>query len=187
MESGQQRILVNTPEAALKVLLVHRSDALRDSAEIFLQQAGYDVLLAEDGFDALAKVTDSQPQLIFCDILMPQLDGYQTCTIIQRNARFSGVPVILLSGKDGVFDRARGRLAGAQDYLIKPFSKELLLQAVQPFGSVAPGLRTADPEAPLTDLSPLAWVLDALRHRSTAPPRPCTAMCAMPSWPAAPG
>jgi twitching motility two-component system response regulator PilG len=97
------------------------------------------VLLAEDGFDALSKVNDYRPDLIFCDILMPRLDGYQTCAIIKRNAQFSGVPVVMLSSKDGVFDKARGRMAGAQDYLTKPFSREQLLQAVQQFGTVVPG------------------------------------------------
>jgi twitching motility two-component system response regulator PilG len=97
------------------------------------------VLLAEEGFDALAKVNDFQPQLIFCDILMPRLDGYQTCAIIKRNARFSSVPIVMLSSKDGVFDKARGRMVGAQDYLTKPFTKEQLLQAVQQFGSVLQG------------------------------------------------
>jgi twitching motility two-component system response regulator PilG len=96
--------------------------------------------LAEDGFDALAKVNDDRPDLIFCDILMPRLDGYQTCSIIKRNAKFADVPVVMLSSKDGVFDKARGRMAGAQDYLTKPFSKEQLLQAVQQFGSVVPGV-----------------------------------------------
>ena len=95
-----------------------------------LGQAGCRVLLAEDGFDALSKVNDYQPDLIFCDILMPRLDGYQTCAIIKRNARFSQVPVVMLSSKDGVFDKARGRMVGAQDYLTKPFTKDQLLQAV---------------------------------------------------------
>lgn len=97
-------------------------------------------MLAEDGFDALSKVNDCQPNLIFCDILMPRLDGYQVCAIIKRNARFSGVPVVMLSSKDGVFDRARGRMVGAQDYLTKPFTKDQLLQAVQQFGTVTQGI-----------------------------------------------
>jgi twitching motility two-component system response regulator PilG len=96
-------------------------------------------LLAEDGFDALAKVNDYQPNLIFCDILMPRLDGYQTCAIIKRNAKFAGVPVVMLSSKDGVFDKARGRMAGAQDYLTKPFSKEQLLNAVLQFTAATQG------------------------------------------------
>jgi twitching motility two-component system response regulator PilG len=130
---------VSTTEATFKVLVVDDSNTIRRSAEIFLKQGGHEVMLAEDGFDALAKVNDYQPSLIFCDILMPRLDGYQTCAIIKRNARFSNVPVIMLSSKDGVFDKARGRMVGAQDYLTKPFSKEQLLQAVQQFGSAMQG------------------------------------------------
>jgi twitching motility two-component system response regulator PilG len=91
-------------------------------------------MLSEDGFDALSKVIDFEPDLIFCDILMPRLDGYQTCAIIKRNAKFSGVPIVMLSSKDGVFDKARGRMAGSQDYLTKPFTKDQLLQTVQALG-----------------------------------------------------
>ncbi|MBA4195623.1 MAG: two-component system response regulator [Comamonadaceae bacterium] len=126
--------------APLKVLVVDDSNTIRRSAEIFLKQGGHEVLLAEDGFDALAKINDSQPDLIFCDILMPRLDGYQTCAIIKRNARFAGIPVVMLSSKDGVFDKARGRMVGSQDYLTKPFTKDQLLQAVQQFGSNLTGV-----------------------------------------------
>jgi len=132
---------VSSTDAVFKVLVVDDSNTIRRSAEIFLKQGGHEVLLAEDGFDALSKVNDYRPDLIFCDILMPRLDGYQTCAIIKRNARFSGVPIVMLSSKDGVFDKARGRMAGAQDYLTKPFSKEQLLVAVQQFGAAAPGAR----------------------------------------------
>ena len=103
------------------------------SAEIFLRQGGHEVVLAEDGFDALSKVNDHDPQLIFCDILMPRLDGYQTCAIIKRNPRFAHVPVIMLSSKDGLFDKARGRMVGSEEYLTKPFTKEQLLRAVETF------------------------------------------------------
>jgi twitching motility two-component system response regulator PilG len=120
-----------------KVLVIDDSNTIRRSAEIFLKQGGHEVMLAEDGFDALAKVNDYQPDLIFCDILMPRLDGYQTCAIIKRNARFAGTPVIMLSSKDGVFDKARGRMVGSQDYLTKPFTKDQLLQTVQQFGATA--------------------------------------------------
>ena len=96
--------------ASVKVLVIDDSNTIRRSAEIFLKQGGHEVLLAEDGFDALSKVNDHDPDLIFCDILMPRLDGYQTCAIIKRNARFAGVPVIMLSSKDGLFDKARGRM-----------------------------------------------------------------------------
>ena len=126
------------PDAAagIKVLVIDDSNTIRRSAEIFLKQGGHEVLLAEDGFDALSKVNDHKPHLIFCDILMPRLDGYQTCAIIKRNADFSSVPVVMLSSKDGVFDKARGRMVGSQDYLTKPFTKDQLLQAVQQFGLV---------------------------------------------------
>ena len=123
-----------------KVLVIDDSNTIRRSAEIFLKQGGHDVLLAEDGFDALAKVNDYQPNLIFCDILMPRLDGYQTCAIIKRNARFASVPVVMLSSKDGVFDKARGRMVGSQDYLTKPFTKDQLLQTVRQFGSAKEGV-----------------------------------------------
>ncbi|MGM9425663.1 response regulator [Hydrogenophaga sp. MI9] len=118
-----------------KVLVVDDSNTIRRSAEIFLKQGGHEVLLAEDGFDALAKINDYQPDLVFCDILMPRLDGYQTCAIIKRNARFASIPVVMLSSKDGVFDKARGRMVGSQEYLTKPFTKDQLLQAVQQFGA----------------------------------------------------
>jgi twitching motility two-component system response regulator PilG len=124
----------------LKVLVIDDSNTIRRSAEIFLKQGGYDVLLAEDGFDALAKVNDYEPNLIFCDILMPRLDGYQTCAIIKRNAKFASVPVVMLSSKDGVFDKARGRMVGSQDYLTKPFTKDQLLQTVRQFGAAQQGV-----------------------------------------------
>ena len=117
-----------------RVLVIDDSNTIRRSAEIFLKQGGHEVLLAEDGFDALAKGNDVQPDLIFCDILMPRLDGYQTCAIIKRNEKYSSIPVVMLSSKDGVFDKARGRMVGSQDYLTKPFTKDQLLQAVQQFG-----------------------------------------------------
>ncbi len=120
-----------------KVLVIDDSNTIRRSAEIFLRQGGHDVVLAEDGFDALAKVNDHAPQLIFCDILMPRLDGYQTCAIIKRNPRFAHVPVIMLSSKDGLFDKARGRMVGSEEYLTKPFTKEQLLRAVEQFSSQA--------------------------------------------------
>jgi twitching motility two-component system response regulator PilG len=113
-----------------RILVIDDSNTIRRSAEIFLKQGGHEVALAEDGFDALAKLGDFRPDLVFCDILMPRLDGYQTCAIIKRNPEFSGVPVIMLSSKDGLFDKARGRMVGSQDYLTKPFTKDQLLQAV---------------------------------------------------------
>jgi twitching motility two-component system response regulator PilG len=123
--------LSNAAIAGIKVLVIDDSNTIRRSADIFLKQGGYEVLLAEDGFDALAKVNDLRPDLIFCDILMPRLDGYQTCAIIKRNTKFASVPVIMLSSKDGLFDKARGRMVGSEDYLTKPFTKDQLLQAVE--------------------------------------------------------
>jgi twitching motility two-component system response regulator PilG len=120
--------------SGVKVLVIDDSNTIRRSAEIFLKQGGHEVMLAEDGFDALSKVNDYAPHLIFCDILMPRLDGYQTCAIIKRNPNFSSTPIIMLSSKDGVFDKARGRMVGSEEYLTKPFTKDQLLQAVQQFG-----------------------------------------------------
>ena len=131
---------MSTNSSGLKVLVIDDSNTIRRSAEIFLKQGGHEVLLAEDGFDALAKVNDYQPNLIFCDILMPRLDGYQTCAIIKRNARFADVPIVMLSSKDGVFDKARGRMVGSQDYLTKPFTKDQLLQTVTQLGSLKLGV-----------------------------------------------
>ena len=124
---------MSTTGSGYKVLVIDDSNTIRRSAEIFLKQGGYEVVLAEDGFDALAKVNDHGPDLIFCDILMPRLDGYQTCAIIKRNPRFAQVPVIMLSSKDGLFDKARGRMVGSEEYLTKPFTKEQLLRAVEQF------------------------------------------------------
>lgn len=116
--------------AAFKVLVIDDSNTIRRSAEIFLKQAGYQVLLSEDGFDALSKINDAMPDLIFCDVLMPRLDGYQTVAIIKRSQRHARIPVVMLSSKDGVFDKARGKMVGAEAYLTKPFTKDQLLQAV---------------------------------------------------------
>ena len=122
-----------------KVLVIDDSNTIRRSAEIFLKQGGHEVLLAEDGFDALSKVNDFQPHIIFCDILMPRLDGYQTCAIIKRNEKFAATPIIMLSSKDGVFDKARGRMVGSEEHLTKPFTKDQLLQAVKQFGVLDQG------------------------------------------------
>ena len=119
-----------------KVLVVDDSNTIRRSAEIFLKQGGYEVLLAEDGFDALSKINDFRPDMVFCDILMPKLDGYQTCAIIKRNDAFASTPVVMLSSKDGVFDKARGRMVGCEDYLTKPFTKDQLLETVGRFVAV---------------------------------------------------
>ena len=114
----------------VKIMVIDDSNTIRRSAEIFLNQAGYQVILAEDGFDALSKISDHHPDLIFVDIMMPRLDGYQTCALIKKNPKFAGTPVIMLSSKDGLFDRARGRMVGSDEYLTKPFTKDSLLKAV---------------------------------------------------------
>jgi twitching motility two-component system response regulator PilG len=115
----------------VKVMVIDDSNTIRRSAEIFLNQAGCEVILAQDGFEALAKITDHQPDVVFVDIMMPRLDGYQTCSLIKRNARYRTTPVIMLSSKDGLFDRARGRMVGSDEYLTKPFTKDTLLKAVR--------------------------------------------------------
>ena len=114
----------------LKVMVIDDSNTIRRSAEIFRSKAGCEVLMAEDGFDALVKIADHHPDVIFVDIMMPRLDGYQTCAVIKKNPRFAKTPVIMLSSKDGLFDRARGRMVGSDEYLTKPFTKDSLLQAV---------------------------------------------------------
>jgi twitching motility two-component system response regulator PilG len=120
---------VNT-ERKPRILVVDDSNTIRRSAEIFLGQAGYEVMLAEDGFSALAKVVEFAPDLIFIDVMMPRLDGYQTCALIKQNPKFRHIPVIMLTSKDGVFDRARGQLVGSDEYLTKPFTKNELLEAI---------------------------------------------------------
>ncbi|AKU13776.1 type IV pilus response regulator [Azoarcus sp. CIB] len=114
----------------LKVMVIDDSNTIRRSAEIFLTNSGCQVLLAEDGFDALAKIADHHPDVIFVDIMMPRLDGYQTCALIKKNSQLAATPVIMLSSKDGLFDRARGRMVGSDEYLTKPFTKDSLLKAV---------------------------------------------------------
>jgi twitching motility two-component system response regulator PilG len=114
----------------VKVLLIDDSNTIRRSGEIFLTQAGYQVILAEDGFDGLAKVVDNQPDIIFVDVMMPRLDGYQTCALIKKHEHFRHTPVVMLTSKDTLFDRARGKLVGADQYLLKPFNKKSLVEAV---------------------------------------------------------
>jgi twitching motility two-component system response regulator PilG len=121
----------------LKVMVIDDSSTIRRTAELFLTQAGCTVLLAEDGFSALAQINDHAPSVIFCDILMPRLDGYQTCALIKRSPKFKTTPVIMLSSKDGLFDRARGVLVGSDQYLTKPFTKEGLLTVVRHFAGLA--------------------------------------------------
>ena len=117
----------------IKVMVIDDSNTIRRSSEIFLRQAGCDIMLAEDGFDALAKIADWRPDIIFVDIMMPRLDGYQTCSLIKKNSRFSTTPVIMLSSKDGLFDKARGRMVGSSEYLTKPFTKDSIISTVRQF------------------------------------------------------
>ncbi len=119
------------PTAAIKVLVIDDSQTIRRTAESLLSKEGYEVITAADGFEALAKVADHSPDLIFIDIMMPRLDGFQACALIKSNPRYLATPVIMLSSKDGLFDRARGRIAGADEYLTKPFTKDELLGAVK--------------------------------------------------------
>ena len=121
----------------VRVMVIDDSNTIRRSAEIFLMQAGCQVILAENGFDALAKIADHQPDLIFVDIMMPRLDGYQTCALIKNNQMFKGTPVIMLSSKDGLFDKARGRIVGSDQYLTKPFTRDELLAAIRNFVAFA--------------------------------------------------
>lgn len=122
--------------SGIKVMVIDDSNTIRRSAEIFLKQAGCEIILAEDGFDALAKITDRQPDIIFVDVMMPRLDGYQTCSLIKKNSRFKTTPVIMLSSKDGLFDKARGRIVGSNEYLTKPFTKDSLLSTVQRYAHI---------------------------------------------------
>ena len=115
----------------LKVLVIDDSKTIRRTAETLLKKVGCVVVTATDGFDALAKIADSKPDIIFVDIMMPRLDGYQTCALIKNNNEFKDTPVIMLSSKDGLFDKAKGRIVGSDEYLTKPFSKNELLGAIQ--------------------------------------------------------
>jgi twitching motility two-component system response regulator PilG len=115
----------------LKVLVIDDSKTIRKTAETLLSKEGCEVYTAVDGFDALAKVADYTPDIVFVDIMMPRLDGYQTCSLIKHNKVFKSIPVIMLSSKDGLFDRARGRIVGSEYYLTKPFTKDELLSAIE--------------------------------------------------------
>ena len=122
----------NTPRSlsGLKILVIDDSKTIRRTAETLLTKEGCQVFTAIDGFDALSKIADHQPDLIFVDIMMPRLDGYETCSLIKHNKTFRETPVIMLSSKDGLFDRARGRIVGSEQYLTKPFTKDELLGAI---------------------------------------------------------
>ena len=117
--------------AGLKVLVIDDSKTIRRSAETLLAREGYEVITATDGFDALSKIADNRPEIIFVDVMMPRLDGYQTCALIKNNPEFRSTPVVMLSSKDGLFDRARGRIVGSDLYLTKPFSRDELLGTIR--------------------------------------------------------
>lgn len=121
----------------LKVMVVDDSNTIRKTAETLLSKAGCQVITATDGFDSLAKIADNRPDVIFVDIMMPRLDGYQTCALIKNNKEFRSTPVIMLSSKDGLFDKAKGRIVGADDYLTKPFSKNELFEALEKYAPSA--------------------------------------------------
>lgn len=112
-------------------MVIDDSKTIRRTAETLLKKEGCEVITANDGFEALSKIADHNPNIIFVDIMMPRLDGYQTCALIKHNQKFSNTPVIMLSSKDGLFDRARGRIVGSEQYLTKPFTKEELLGAIE--------------------------------------------------------
>lgn len=115
----------------IKVMVVDDSVTIRRTAETLLKREGYAVITADDGFEALSKIVDSHPDIIFLDIMMPRLDGYQTCSVIKNNRRFKATPVIMLSSKDGIFDKARGKLVGSEQFVTKPFTREDLLEAIR--------------------------------------------------------
>ena len=117
--------------ADVKVMVVDDSKTIRRTAELILQKAGCQVITAVDGFESLALVVDHKPDIIFVDIMMPRLDGYQTCAVIKHNLVFQSIPIIMLSSKDGLFDKARGRIVGAEQYLTKPFTGDELLAAIK--------------------------------------------------------
>lgn len=127
----------DTSLAGIKVMVIDDSKTIRRTAETLLKKAGCDVVTATDGFEALAKITDQNPDVIFIDIMMPRLDGYQTCALIKNNHIYKNTPVILLTSKDGLFDRARGRIVGSDQYLTKPFTKDELLGAITSHVNVA--------------------------------------------------
>lgn len=127
----------NPPAGTTRVLVIDDSKTIRRSAQNLLSNEGFEVFTANDGYEALASVVEHRPDIIFADIMMPRLDGYQTCALIKNNARYSHIPVILLSSKDSIFDKARGRIVGSQSYLTKPFSREDLLGAINEHLSAA--------------------------------------------------
>ena len=123
----------DNPRHAIKVMVIDDSVTIRRTAETLLKREGYEVVTADDGFEALSKIVDHRPDIIFLDIMMPRLDGYQTCSVIKNNRSFKETPVVMLSSKDGIFDKARGRLAGSEQFVSKPFTREDLLDAIHQY------------------------------------------------------
>ena len=128
---------INKALKEVKVIIIDDSSTIRKSAEIFLKSSGCEVIMAEDGFEAMHKIVDNQPDIIFIDIVMPRLNGYQACMLIKKNPVYQSIPVIMLSSKDGLFDKAKGRIAGSDDYLTKPFSSENLINIIQKYVAIA--------------------------------------------------
>ena len=122
----------------IKVMVIDDSKTIRRTAETLLKREGYEVVTATDGYESLSKIADERPDIIFIDIMMPRLDGYQTCALIKNNREFRNTPVIMLSSKDGLFDKARGRIVGSEQYLTKPFTKDDLLGAIRRYVGEAP-------------------------------------------------
>lgn len=128
---GEFTVDAGGANSAIKVMVVDDSRTIRRTAETLLEREGFTVITADDGFEALSRIVESEPDIVFLDIMMPRLDGYQTCSVIKSNGRFRATPVIMLSSKDGIFDKARGKLAGSEQFITKPFTREDLLEAIQ--------------------------------------------------------
>lgn len=135
IESGQEGADAAIGDRGYRVMVIDDSKTIRRTAETLLKKEGFEVVTAVDGFEALGKIADYQPDLIFLDIMMPRLDGYQTCALIKHHRVFRNTPVVMLSSRDGLFDRARGRVVGSDHYITKPFTKEDLLAAIARYGN----------------------------------------------------
>jgi len=129
--SELEAVSEQVPVSGIRVMVVDDSTTIRRTAETLLKREGFEVITAEDGFEALSKIVDCHPDIIFLDIMMPRLDGYQTCAVIKNNKAFRNTPVVMLSSKDSIFDRARGSLVGSEQYVTKPFTREELLEAIK--------------------------------------------------------
>ncbi len=145
--NADNTVTAGCASSALKVMVIDDSKTIRRSAESLLKKEGMTVITACDGFEALAMIADRQPDIIFVDVMMPRLDGYQTCALIKHNPSYRATPVIMLSSKDGLFDRARGRIVGSEQYLTKPFTREELLGAIQSHARTGDTLSTVAAQA----------------------------------------